>query len=518
MIELRDLFRVYSTPEGDAAALQGLSLDVRAGEIVAILGPSGAGKSSLLRILAGLDTPSAGTARVCGIDLGRATRRARAAYRTHAVGYADQHYQRSLSPELSARELVALPLGLRGASRRERLARADELLDCVSLADRRQQRPAELSGGEQQRVAVCAALAHRPRLLLADEPTGELDRRNAHLVYDAIGRLARTERCTCVLVSHDPESATVADRVVQIRDGRVSHESAREAGFAQEVVVGKGGWLQLPEELLRRAGVANRLTATLDGDRLVLRAPHGSAAPASPLPVPGQVTEYEGVAVSLRKVTKSFGARRIFDELDGEFERGRLHAVTGPSGSGKTTLLHLIAGLELPDAGQVLVEDEDVAALDRAARARLRAAKIGYVGQVSGLIGHLSALENVELALALRGTRADAHETLASVGLRERAGQRVSRLSTGERGRVALARALAARPPVLLADEPTSRLDEANAHAAAALLAELAHGHGVAIVCATHDAAVIERADRELALAYASSSKTSGNRPAASPL
>jgi len=501
VIELRDLFRVYSTPEGDAAALQGLSLDVRDGEIVSILGPSGAGKSSLLRILAGLDAPSAGTARVDGVDLGRTTRRARAAYRTHTIGYADQHYQRALAPELTARELVALPLGMRGATRRERLARADQLLDRVALAERRDQRPAELSGGEQQRVAVCAAIAHRPRLLLADEPTGELDRASAHLVYEAIGRLARAERCTCVIVSHDPESATVADRVLQIRDGRVSHESARDAGFAEEIVVGKGGWLHLPEELLRRAGVTDRLTAKLEGDRLVLRSARTSVTPSDPVPVTCQAPGFEGVAVSLRNVSKAFGSRRVLDGIDAEFERGSLHAVTGPSGSGKTTFLNLIAGLELPDEGAVLVDGEDVAALDRSGRARIRAAKIGYVGQQPGLIPHLSALENVELALALRDVRADAHEALASVGLEERATQRVARLSTGERGRVALARALAARPAVLLADEPTSRLDEANARAAAALLADLARTHGVAIVCATHDQAVIEQADRELALA-----------------
>jgi ABC-type lipoprotein export system ATPase subunit len=202
----------------------------------------------------------------------------------------------------------------------------------------------------------------------------------------------------------------------------------------------------------------------------------------------------------LRNVSKAFGSRRVLDGIDAEFERGSLHAVTGPSGSGKTTFLNLIAGLELPDEGAVLVDGEDVAALDRSGRARIRAAKIGYVGQQPGLIPHLSALENVELALALRDVRADAHEALASVGLEERATQRVARLSTGERGRVALARALAARPAVLLADEPTSRLDEANARAAAALLADLARTHGVAIVCATHDQAVIEQADRELAL------------------
>ena len=502
MIELRDVFRVYSTPEGDAAALQGLSLEVSEGEVVAVLGPSGAGKSSLLRILAGLDTPSAGTARVAGVDLGRTTRRRRAAYRTHTIGYADQHYQRALTPELTARELVGVPLGLRGAPRGERLRRADALLERVSLRDQRNQLPSELSGGEQQRVAVCAAIAHHPQLLLADEPTGELDRANARLVYESIGLLARAEQCTCVIVSHDPESASIADRVVQIRDGRVSHESARDAGFAEEIVVGKGGWLHLPEELLRRAGIEQRVTARLDEERLILSAPR-STPPVSPLPVERTAPRHEGVAVELRGLEKSFGARRVLDGVDAAFERGRLHAVTGPSGSGKTTLLHIIAGLELPDGGDVLVDGREVASLDRAGRARLRAAQIGYVGQQPGLVPFLSALENVQLALALRGAESHerAVEALRSVGLEERIQQRVARLSTGERGRVALARALAGRPAVLLADEPTSRLDEANALAAAALLSQLAREHGVAIVCATHDRAVIDQADRELALA-----------------
>src|SRR5207249_10176670 len=131
---------------------------------------------------------------------------------------------------LSARELVGIELGLAGATRVERGRRADELLDRVGLSDKRDARPAELSGGEQQRVAVAASLAHRPRLFLADEPTGELDAESAHLVYDTIGELIRAEACTAVIVSHDPESASIADRIVRTRDGRVSEESGGEVG------------------------------------------------------------------------------------------------------------------------------------------------------------------------------------------------------------------------------------------------------------------------------------------------
>ena len=171
-VEAKDVFRVYSTPEGDAAALQGLSLGVREGEVVVVLGPSGSGKTTLLALLAGLDRPSAGSVRVFGTELARLPRRRLDAYRAATVGYVDQHYTRSLAPELSVREIVGLQLRLAGVPSRERDARAGELLARVGLGPKADARPFELSGGEQQRVAVCAGLVHRPRLLLADEPTG----------------------------------------------------------------------------------------------------------------------------------------------------------------------------------------------------------------------------------------------------------------------------------------------------------------------------------------------------------
>src|SRR5688500_10125931 len=235
----RDLFRVSSTPEGDAAALQGLSLGVGEGEVLAVLGASGSGKSTLLRILAGLERPSAGTVHVFGIELAKLGGRRLGRYRAELLGYADQHYERALDATASIREAIALPLGLRGVARAGQLKRADELLERVGLLGRRDARPPELSGGEQQRVAVCAALAHRPRLFLADEPTGELDATSAQAVYDLIGELARDAGATTILVSHDPQSAAVADRIVRVRDGRVSDEAAIADGGEEAIVVGR---------------------------------------------------------------------------------------------------------------------------------------------------------------------------------------------------------------------------------------------------------------------------------------
>lgn len=504
-IQLRDVFRVHSTPEGDAAALQGLSLEVREAEVLTVLGPSGSGKSTLLRILAGLERPSAGLVRVFGEDVGKLPSRRLARYRSTMLGYADQHYARALAPELPARDLVGVQLGLHGTPRALRLRRADELLERVGLAAKRDRRPAQLSGGEQQRVALCAAIAHRPKVFLADEPTGELDGATADQVYAMLAGLVREHGCTTVIVSHDPESTRVADRIVRIRDGRVSEEWARDSDDgAETIVVGRGGWLRLPEELLLRAGIGTHATARVaDGAVIVEPRPGTEALRPEAAPVSVTATAASGEVAAVSGLRKSFGETLVLDGLDASFAGGRLHAITGPSGSGKTTLLHLLAGLDLPDAGTVTVAGVELSALDRAGRAALRRRSIAYVGQQAGLVRHLSALENVELALALRGieaTRAAAITALEAVGLGERITQRVARLSQGERARVAIARAAAARPALLLADEPTSRLDGANAVAVAVLLARLARETGAAILCCTHDPLVVEQADAELSL------------------
>ena len=436
-VELRDVFRVHSTPEGDAAALQGLSLEVQEREALVVLGPSGSGKSTLLRILAGLDRPSAGSVRVFGTELSRVPARRLADYRADTIGYVEQQYSRALASELTARELVGVRLGLQGVARRQRRVRADELLERVGLAGSGDARPAELSGGERQRIAVCAALAHRPRLLLADEPTGELDAGNARVLYDLLAELTRSEGCTTVVVSHDPQSASLADRIVRIRDGRVSEETVREgAGSDGTIVVGRGGWLRLPEEYLRRAGIQARATARMEGERIVVSsadvAPREVIGPMAAEPLGAPVAG--GVLVRARGLVRTFahGPGRIaaVSDVDASFSAGRLYAVTGPSGSGKTTLLHLLAGLDTPDAGEVEVLGTQLNGLDRAGRAAFRREHVGFVGQQPGLVETLSARENVELGLALRGIGADdaaalAIETLAAVGLADRAEQRV---------------------------------------------------------------------------------------------
>jgi len=514
-VDIRDVFRVHRTPEGGVAALQGLTLSVEEGEVCVVLGPSGSGKSTLVRIVAGFERPSAGSVRVAGLDVAAFSARQAARYRSELVGYADQHYWRALAGELTVEQLVGVQLGLAGMPRRERESRGRALLDRVGLGHRLGARPRELSGGEQQRVALCAALAHGPRLLVADEPTGELDAATAREVLTLVTEIVREHGTTALVVSHDPATVEHADRVVHVRDGRVSDEQLVRAGAEGAVVVGRGGWLRLPEDLLRAAGIGARATVSIEESRLLIAPPEaGEPSDAVSQAELGSgkqdVSSAASDAVSqgtleARRLRRSFGEATPIDGLDVVFRGGRLYAVTGPSGSGKTTLLHLLAGLDLPDGGEVLLDGVSLSSLDRAGRAELRRRKLAFIGQTVGLIPFLGARENVELALTLRGVEpegiaARAASALDSVGLAEHAERPVADLSAGQRERAAIARALAARPLAIVADEPTARLDGANALAVGGLLVDLARSTGAVVVCATHDPLLIDQADEVLSL------------------
>jgi ABC-type lipoprotein export system ATPase subunit len=500
LVDARELFAVYPSPAGGVAALQGLTLSVRDDEICVILGPSGSGKTTFMRVLAGLARPSAGSLVAAGVDVVHASPRELGRYRRDLLGYADQHYWRALEGELTAEELVALPLALASTTAPDAKARARELLERVGLLDRAGALPRELSGGEQQRIALCAALARRPRLLIADEPTGDLDAESAREVLALLAELVAENASAALLVSHDPASIEIAGRVVHIRDGRVSEE---RSGDLETAVVAAGGWLRIPEEALRAAGIHDRARIVPGEESVSLH------------PVDGRVglPEHEraplggarGEVLEARGVTRRYGAQTALEGVDALFLPGELSVVVGPSGSGKSTLLALLTGLDVPDEGEIRLGETIVSRLNRTARAELRRERIAVVGQVPGLSGFLSARENVELALALRGSEPDearerATDALAAVGLAAHAERRVELLSAGQRERVALARVFAARTPVVVADEPTSRLDASTTLEIGALLAQLAHDTGTTVVCATHDPLLIDLADRELRL------------------
>ena len=227
MVEARGLERDYPSGSGVLQALRGVDLSIARGELVAIRGRSGSGKTTLLNMLGGLDRPTAGRVVVDGHEVSAMSERQLVDVRRRTVAFIFQAF--GLVPILSAAENVEIPLRLVHAEARTRDARVAELLELVGLADRARHRPHELSGGEQQRVAIARALANRPRLLLADEPTGQLDSETGHRIMLLIRTIVRTEGVTAVVATHDPMMLDVADRVLLLSDGRLVEERSRPA-------------------------------------------------------------------------------------------------------------------------------------------------------------------------------------------------------------------------------------------------------------------------------------------------
>jgi ABC-type lipoprotein export system ATPase subunit len=271
------LVRIYIAEGIEVQALQGLDLVVSAGELTALVGASGSGKSTLMNILAGLDTPTAGAVRVAGHDLASMSARQRLGYRRSVIGFIWQQTARNLLPYLTATQNVDLPLRLAGAGRGDRRRRAGQLLDVLGVAHCAGRRPDEMSGGEQQRVAIAVALANSPQVLLADEPTGELDSATAASVFGALQTANAELGVTVLVVTHDPAVSSVVRRVIAIRDGRTSTETLRhdatdgsgELGHAVEyAVLDRAGRLQLPRDMTEALGMRDRVRLESEPDHI----------------------------------------------------------------------------------------------------------------------------------------------------------------------------------------------------------------------------------------------------------
>jgi len=270
------LVRIYTAEGIEVQALQGLDLVVDTGELTALVGASGSGKSTLMNILAGLDTPTAGSVAVAGNDLGSMSARQRLAYRRSVVGFIWQQTARNLLPYLTAFQNVDFPLKFAGMKSAGRRSRVHELLGLLGVAHCAGRRPDQMSGGEQQRVAIAVALANSPAVLLADEPTGELDSATAASVFEAL-QTANTELgVTVLVVTHDPAVSSMVRRVIAIRDGRTATETLRHGsedgsglGHAVEyAVLDRAGRLQLPREMTEELGMRDRVRLEAETDHI----------------------------------------------------------------------------------------------------------------------------------------------------------------------------------------------------------------------------------------------------------
>ncbi|CAM3572920.1 ABC transporter ATP-binding protein [Marinicrinis lubricantis] len=286
MIECEGLVKIYKTDEIEVVALQGLNIHVKPGEMMAIIGNSGSGKSTLLNILGGLDRPSAGQVRVGEWNLLKITDEQLVEYKRKTVGFIWQNNARNLLPYLTALENVEMPMMLSGKYDR---TYAKQLLEWVGLKDRMYNKLQQLSGGEQQRVAIAISLANRPQLLLADEPTGSVDTQTSDMIMDIFRRMNQELGVTIVIVTHDLSLAGKVDRVVAIRDGLTSTEfikrnpnldllsldGHRKIGDAHEeyVVVDRVGRLQIPKDYLQALSIDSKASMEFDGEKIIIKSP-----------------------------------------------------------------------------------------------------------------------------------------------------------------------------------------------------------------------------------------------------
>jgi ABC-type lipoprotein export system ATPase subunit len=289
MIYAENLVKIYKTSETEVVALQGLDLTVEKGELMAIIGNSGSGKSTLLNMIGGLDRPSAGTLLVDGKNMLKFTEKDYVAYKRETVGFIWQNNARNLIPYMTALENVQMPMVL--TNEKDKRQRAKELLEVVGLSHRWRNKLSQLSGGEQQRIAIAIAISNHPKILLADEPTGSVDNKTADMILDIFRDINRQLDVTILIVTHDSSLSRKVDRIVAIRDGRTSSEYVNRKSYVDELrnvrnlndseqhvelaVVDATGRLQIPRDYLNKIGIKGRskLRVEMEGDKVVIYNP-----------------------------------------------------------------------------------------------------------------------------------------------------------------------------------------------------------------------------------------------------
>ena len=385
VIDIEDAFVLHRGRTHDVAALRGLSLRVMPGERIVVRGPSGSGKSTLVAAVTGQVTASAGRVRLFGHDVAQLDHAANVRLRTAHVGVVSQRSGLDLLDDLDCRDNVALQTRLADSDRADGRRAADAALDRLGLGHLSTRRPTSLSGGERQRIALAAALAHGPGLVIADEPTGELDAASADQVYDFLRDHAERTGAALLVVTHDARAERIATRVLTIHDGRLSEE---KVGGRSSLVVDGRGWVRLPDALRTDSGISGRVVAeaTAGGISLVGSGPVSAPPTDLDASIIGPMNSVgDPVAVRVRDAEIDLDEVTV-GPVSMELRRGQVTVIVGRSGSGKTTMLSAILGITEPTRG----------AIDRTF------SSYGCSPQTSAFADQQSVEANVDLFRALR--------------------------------------------------------------------------------------------------------------------
>lgn len=493
IIQMQDVTKTYVTGDVPFVALDNVTIDIKQGEFLGITGKSGAGKSTLLNMIAGVSEVTSGNIlfqwagneaslpQSPSIPIHSLTEDKLALWRSEHIGIIYQSFE--LMPTLSLVENVMLPPDFLGAYQPlVSKKRALELLDLVEIANHAYKIPAHISGGQKQRVAIARALVNDPHLIIADEPTGNLDSVTAETIFQIFEKLVAQGK-TIVMVTHDESFASRFTRRLQIADGVVTNPSE------------KGNGSTMKKE------------AAIDLDR----ARASRHVSKSRIEKPSASKEYHNQesAIVLRNVQKvyenSAGKFVALKSINLQLNYGQFVSIVGKSGCGKSTLLNMITGIDHPTTGDVIIGNEHIYNMSESKRALWRGKNMGVVFQFFQLLPTLTLLENTMLPMDYcnlypfyeRPERA--MELLKLVGLKEQAHKLPTAVSSGQQQSAAIARALATDPSIILADEPTGNLDSRAAENILNLFENLARS-GKTILIVTHDPSITQRTDQTIIL------------------
>ncbi len=503
IIQLYDVCKVYTTGAGDFNALDDITLDIYAGEFLGIIGKSGAGKSTLLNMISGVSEITSGkvlfytreasnhTEKRVVVPVNSMSEDDLALWRGRNIGIVYQSFE--LMPQLSLVKNIMLPQDFAGLYQpRISTERAMELLELVELTEHAYKLPAQISGGQKQRIAIARALVNDPPVILADEPTGNLDTVTAETIFQIFERLVAGGK-TIVMVTHDRSLKSRFSRRLFISDGEVVNE-----GVSAELTEKGYQTAQTSSEIILQEQAQATVSAVdmvavevISNDGETLR------------------NHSDKPAIILRDVVKTYvNAAGEFPALKGinlQMNYGQFISIVGKSGSGKSTLLNMLTGIDHPTSGEVIIGGKNIYEMSESRRALWRGRNVGIVFQFFQLLPTLSLLENTMLPMDYCGVyqaneRPDrAMELLKMVGLEELAHNLPASVSSGQQQSAAIARALATDPPIILADEPTGNLDSRSADIILDLFKDLAR-RGKTIMIVTHDPSFTKRTDQTVIL------------------
>jgi ABC-type lipoprotein export system ATPase subunit len=529
LIEARHLSKVYQTGAGGFTALQDINIQVLPGEFLGVVGKSGAGKTTLLNMLSGVSVITSGevlfhatgngngneTGKV--VSLGSLDEDQLAVWRGQNVGIVYQSFE--LLPQLDLVDNVMIPQDFSGGYRPlVSSQRALELLDMVELSEHVYKLPAHISGGQKQRVAIARALVNDPPLILADEPTGNLDTATAETIFQLFERLVDAGK-TIVMVTHDSSLATRCSRTIYISDGKIASGPSNGNGMnensARQVSSMRDGTTQSKADAGTEQ-VAPSSRQTIKRQTAKRPAPVMENQPAETVTAAGievgnarRANQPSQAAITLRDVVKTYvnaaGSFTALRRINLQMNYGQFVSIVGKSGSGKSTLLNMLTSIDHPTSGEVIIGGQNIYKMSESKRALWRGRNMGIVFQFFQLLPTLTLLENTMLPMdycnvfpvSERPQRA--LELLRRVGLEGQAHKLPSMVSSGQQQSAAIARALATDPPIIVADEPTGNLDSRSAAAIIQLFQELAD-LGKTILIVTHDPSITRRTEQTVIL------------------